>query len=132
MIPRPENGHLLSLWDSLDAAIKIEGLAFSNAYAKPSEQCIRAYNNARDGRYAAEKAYLDALERHKVLVPMNEAKIFGSKGYRLMLPELQALGEKIAEDSSDDPDVRARIKTTTIAKVVAIIRKAQGAFADAA
>jgi hypothetical protein len=133
-LPEPDHPYLQSLWQSLDNAIRMEQKAFDSADedTKPVEAKVRAYNQARDGRFAAEKAYSEALERVRALVPLAEAKEIGSRGYLLMLPELQALGLKIAEDSSDDAETRLRIKCKTDELVQRIIRKAQGAFADAA
>lgn len=127
-LPRPADPHLASLWHSLDAAIRIEWLAGQNAFTVPSEQMIRAYNNARNGRYEAEKAYHDALERHRILVSMSEAMALGRRGYDILLPALHALGAKVAPDCARSEP--AAIKAAIDREVSVILRRAEGAFEE--
>lgn len=88
----------------------MEGAAYAQAIGTKTEQTIRAYNCARDGRFVAEKAVREELERRKILVPLDEAKRLGRRGYEIMLPELLSLGARIAGEVNPSNPVLAASK----------------------
>lgn len=123
----PETPDVATLRRSLQAAVEMEWLAFGQAIANPSEARIRAYNQARDGRFTAEKAYREELERRRVLVPLVEAMSLSRKGYDVLKPALLAMGARIGGNCN--PANPASAAAEIDREVAAILRQAEGAYA---
>lgn len=124
----PAATDLTALQSSVKAAIQMETVAYGNALAKNTEANVRAYNNARDGRFAAEKAYREEMERRKILVSMDEAKALGRRGYDILLPKLRALGSQIAADCNQEQPLQAmRVIDHAIASILAMAEQAYAA-----
>jgi len=128
--------NLTSLKDSLNAAIQVEQEAH-RLVADAQRNCektsilearIRAYNNARDGRFNAERAFREEMERQNVLVPLDEAKALGRKGYDVMIPALRAVGSRIAPDCNPQDPLLA--KRLIDAEIEAIIAQAREVYAS--
>lgn len=100
-----------SLEASLREARKIEVLAFKNAKLG-TEQAIRTYNNARDGRANAEKFYREELERRLILVPLDKAKQLARRGYDHIIPNLRALEVRLSPTlvGCSAPQISVKIK----------------------
>lgn len=131
-MPEPEHPYLRSLWRSLDKAIRMEQRAYNNAAATPTEQCIRAYNNARDGRFAAHDAYMDALAKMRVFVPLEEAKRIGMVPVEIMVRLLRNMGTKLAQQcGGDDAERVLAAKRVIDAEAAGIIRQAQAGLEPA-
>lgn len=124
----PKVADLSSLESSVAAAVEMEEAAFTNAKAAKTEAAIRAYNNARDGRFAAERAYREEMERRGILVPMEEAKSLGRKGYDVMLPALRSLGSRIG--GTVNPSDAVRAADVIDREITAIIAQAEAAYAS--
>jgi len=124
--------NLTSLKDSLNAAIQVEQEAHrlvldaQRTSEKTSilEARIRAYNNARDGRFNAERAFREEMERQNILVPLSEAKAIGRRAYDVMLPALRAIGSRIAPDCNPtDPLIAKRLIDAEVEAVIAQARE---------
>lgn len=123
----PKIASLNALESSLKAAIQMEEIAHRNALALKTEAAIRAYNNARDGRFEAERAFREEMERRRILVPLDEAKQLGRKGWDVMLPALRALGSRVGGDANPVDAVRAA--GVIDREVEGIIAQAEAAYA---
>lgn len=121
---------LQSLEDSLAAAINMEGRAYWSATSLGTEAAIRAYNNARDGRFEAERSYREEMERRKILVPMRLAMDLGRKGYDVLMPALRALGSRIGGDVSPENPVRAA--DVIDREITVLLAQAKAAYGDIA
>ena len=126
-----------SLWDSVQAAVEIEGAALGlvrEAQRLKNDQVIAirisAYTKAQQGRFEAEKRYREEMERQKILVPLEDAKRIGRRAYDVMLPLLRALGKNIGPALSPSDPLAAAQKIDTA--VEAIIRAGRGAYDEPA
>lgn len=126
---------LRSLESSLQAAIVVEQEAYSLVRKAQEEEGktsvlearIRAYNSARDGRFAAERAFREEMERQRVLVPLAEAKALCRRGYDVIVPLLRSLPKNAsALCNPSEPLHAARILER---EVEAIIAQAQAEYA---
>jgi hypothetical protein len=85
---------------------------------------LAVFNKAQEGRFRAEQAYREEMERQKVLIPLAQAMDVARRGYGIILSRLRCLPQNVAPRCNPaNPHLVMVILETECAEIIADARR---------